>query len=106
MKIEDLLRYDKVYQEPTYSRSDLARELEISETLISRVINIYFQKSFPQLLNECRVEDAKRLLRQTKASIRVVQEEVGFNSLASFNRVFKETTGLSPSVYRESNTEI
>ncbi len=30
--------------------------------------------------------------------------DVGFNSLASFNRVFKETTGQSPTEYRASAT--
>ena len=99
-KIERLLDMDKVYQEPTYSRSDLARELNVAETAISRVINIYFGKSFPQLLNERRVTDAQRLLRETSAPVKQVAEEVGFNSMATFNRVFREATGQTPTEYR------
>ncbi len=106
MKIEKLLELDKVYQEPSYSRADLARELGVSEAVLSRIINVYFQKNFPQLLNEKRVEDAKRLLRQTSISINLLPAEVGFNSLASFNRVFKEITGEAPTKYRQNNTEI
>ena len=87
-KIEDLLNLDKVYQEPTYSRSDLARECDASETVISKVINVHFQKSFPQIMNERRIEDAKRLLVETEAAVKTVADEVGFNSLPSFNRVF------------------
>ena len=101
-KIENLLKFEKVYQEPTYSRADLARECESSETLISRVINIHFQKSFPQLMNECRIEDAKRLLVETNATIQTVAKDVGFNSLPSFNRVFKDMTGQAPSGFRKS----
>ncbi len=101
-KIESLLKFEKVYQEPTYSRADLARECESSETLISRVINIHFQKSFPQLINECRIEDAKRLLVETDATIQTVAKDVGFNSLPSFNRVFKDMTGQAPSGFRKS----
>ena len=101
-KVEDLMNLDKVYQEPTYSRADLARECGVPETTISRIINIYFKKSFPQLLNEKRVEDAKRLLEETDAPVNVVCEEVGFNSLPSFNRVFKDLTGYAPSIYRKS----
>ena len=101
-KIEDLMLLDKIYHEPTYSRSDLARELDVRESTISRVINLYFQKSFPQLLNEYRIEDSKRLLLDTNASIKIVSQEVGFNSLPSFNRVFKDIEGQSPSSYRKN----
>lgn len=101
-KIEKLMALEKVYQEPTYSRTDLARECEASETVISKVINVYFQKSFPQLINEHRIEDARRLLAETDAAIKTIAEDVGFNSLPSFNRVFKDVTGEAPSHYRKS----
>lgn len=100
LKIEHLLDFEKIYHESSYGRAELARELEVAETVISRVINLHFGKSFPQLLNERRVDDAKRLLRETDVPVKVVAEEVGFNSTASFNRVFKEISGLSPSAYR------
>lgn len=101
LKIEKLMDLDKVYHENTYSRADLARELKTSESVISKIINMYFNKSFPQLLNERRVEDAKRLLLDTPESIKVIASEVGFNSVASFNRSFKEISGMSPSAYRK-----
>lgn len=100
-KFEALMDLEKVYQEATYSRTELARELGVSEGTISRIINTHYQKSLPQILNEYRVKDAKQLLLETNASIKVVSEEVGFNSLPSFNRVFKEITGQSPSEYRK-----
>lgn len=103
-KIEGLLKYDKVYQEPTYSRANLAQECGVSETFVSRVINIHFGKSFPQLMNEHRIEDAKRLLRETDANIQTISQDVGFNSLPSFNRVFKDTTGSAPSQYRKKTS--
>ena len=104
-KIENLLNLEKIYHEPAYSRTDLARELELPETIVSRIINHHFGKSFPQLLNERRVEDAKQLLRETDASIKLIAEEVGFNSTASFNRVFRSLAGMPPSAYRNSNKE-
>lgn len=99
-KIKDLIDVQKIYQEPTCSRTTLARELNVSEGALSRVINAQFGKSVPQLLNERRVEDAKQLLADTDAAVKVIAEEVGFSSLASFNRVFKDVTGESPSGYR------
>lgn len=100
-RVEKLLNYDKIYHEASYSRADLARELEVPETTLSRIINVYFAKSFPQLLNERRVADARQLLEQTDAAMKVIAEEVGFNSLATFNRVFKDMEGIAPSAYRK-----
>lgn len=101
-RIQELLDLQKVYHEPTYSRTDMARELGVSESVISRVINVHFQKSLPQILNEKRVGYAKQLLLDTDASIKVIASEVGFNSLPSFNRAFKEVEGRSPSDYRKN----
>lgn len=99
-RIQDLISLQKVYQEPSYSRADFAQELKTSEAAVSKIVNIHFGKSVPQLLNEKRIEDACRMLKQTDAAISVIAEQVGFNSLPSFNRVFKDVTGCSPSEYR------
>ena len=99
-RIKTLMEVDKLYHEPAFSRADLARELNISENTLSRVINVAFGKSFPRLLNEFRVDDAKRMLQNPEIPIQVVASEVGFNSLASFNRAFREITSITPSQYR------
>lgn len=100
LKIENLLHFDKIYQEPSYGRSDLARELAITDSNLSKIVNLHFDKSVPQLLNTYRVAEAKVLLAQTKVDITVISQEAGFNSIATFNRLFKEIEGVSPSVYR------
>lgn len=103
-RIETLLLQEKVYQEPGYNRSSLARELEVQESALSNIVGVYFEKTVPQLLNEYRVENSKSLLKETKADIADISYESGFNSVATFNRVFKEITGLSPSDYRKTRT--
>jgi AraC-like DNA-binding protein len=104
-RIENLLNLEKVYQEPTYNRVNLAKELGVSETIISRIINQHFGKTLPQLFNELRVADAKRLLLETDGAIKTIAEEVGFNSIASFNRVFKELENVSPGQFRALHTK-
>lgn len=101
-KVRKLMEVDKLYHEPAFSRADLARELSISENTLSRVINVAFGKSFPRLLNEFRVEDAKRMLNDPGIPIQVVASEVGFNSLASFNRAFRDITHQTPSQYKSA----
>jgi AraC-like DNA-binding protein len=104
-RIEDLLVLEKIYQEPAYTRADLARELKLPEAVVSRIINVHFGKSFPQLLNEKRVADAGKLLTETNQAVKDIAEQVGFNSTASFNRVFRSLTGKTPSMYRKTGTE-
>ncbi len=102
-KLNQLLDLDKVYHEFNFSRSDLARELGISEARVSRLVSMAFEKSLPQVINERRIKDSLLLLDQTDAQISVVAEQVGFNSVPTFNRVFKDNMGISPSEYRSGN---
>ena len=104
-KIKNLLDLDKVYQEPNFSRADLARELNISEANVSRIISGHFGKSLPQLINELRIRDSLQLLQQTDAGMSVIAEQVGFASLPTFNRVFKDVMTISPSEYRQTKKE-
>ncbi len=48
-----------------------------------------------------RIEDAKRRLERTDASIDEVGWRVGYEDPAFFRRLFKRTTGLAPSAYRK-----
>ena len=99
-RVKGLMEREKLYQEQTFSRADLARELSVSENTLSRVINIAFGKSFPRLLNEYRISDAKNLLKNHEIPIHTLAYESGFNSLASFNRVFREICGETPTQFR------
>ncbi len=104
-RIRDLMALDKLYQEPSYSRTDLARELDVSESIVSRVINVAFCKTFRQLMNQHRIDEAKLLLVGSDVQVTPIAYDVGFNSLVSFNRVFKELTSMSPTEYRTSVAE-
>jgi AraC-like DNA-binding protein len=102
VRIKNLLELDKVYQEANFSRADLARELNVSEANVSRIVSGHFGKSLPQLINELRIRDSLQLLEQTDAGMQVIAEQVGFASLPTFNRVFKDVMTISPSEYRQT----
>jgi transcriptional regulator GlxA family with amidase domain len=48
-----------------------------------------------------RIEDAKRRLERTEASVDEISWRVGYEDAAFFRRLFKRTTGLAPSAYRK-----
>jgi len=97
----------KLYTNPEISLAELAQELNVHPNNLSQVINTYEEKSFYDYINLMRVEEFKRvaiLSENQKFSLMGLAYNCGFNSKTSFNRNFKNTTGLSPSEYlKKSN---
>lgn len=100
--LRKLIDVDKVYQEASYGRKNLAVELDLSEAQVSALVNTTYQMTLPQLFSERRVAEAKILLKQTRAPVESIAEESGFGSLTTFNRVFKEVTGQTPTSFRKT----
>lgn len=98
--VEAALQQDRVYREMGLTREALAERLHIPEHQLSRVVNGHFKKNLNELLNHYRVEEAKERLLRESTAITVIAFEVGFNSIASFNRAFKELVGKAPSEFR------
>ncbi|MDT0596145.1 helix-turn-helix domain-containing protein [Glaciecola petra] len=89
------------------SINDIARDLGTNETYVSRALNNYLKKNFNQLVNEARVDYAKQTMQQrTKESLLEIAFDSGFASKASFNRWFKQCTGMSPSAWLASQSEV
>ncbi|MBT0587950.1 helix-turn-helix domain-containing protein [Alteromonas oceanisediminis] len=102
-KIKDGLEKDCWYLRHQFSLSDMARALGSNETYISKAINVGFGKNFSSLINEARVNHAKRLIQHDPTiSLSDLMHESGFNSKASFNRSFKLIAGITPSAYQLS----
>lgn len=102
-KIIRYLEKDKPYVHPEYNLQGMMQDLDLSQQNLSQTINEHLGKNFYQLINEYRVKEFQRLLKQPEASqftILGLAYEAGFNSKSSFNRVFKEITGKTPSQYQ------
>lgn len=80
---------------------DVAGALGYSPTYISHIFSEKFKVGFSKFINTLRVEEAKKALR-TEKSITEIAFACGFGGQRSFNRVFKEATGKTPSEYRKS----
>ncbi len=106
-KLDEIIRTQKLYRNPELSLTDLSRAVDISERSISDTINQELNKNFYQLINEYRVEEMKELLLDsTKDHLKILSLalDAGFNSKASFNRVFKQFTGMTPKEFKSQNS--
>ena len=103
-KIMALMEQDKLYQETELTLQNLSDKLQIPSYQISQAINEGMRRNFYDLINGYRVEEAKRLLLDSKNknyTILSIGFEAGFNSKTTFNTVFKKFTGLTPTDFRE-----
>ena len=104
--IEVLLEKEKIYRNPTITLTEMARRLDVSPNVLSFTISKCYEKSFRDLINEHRVEEVKDKLvsgRLSHLSILGIALDSGFNSEASFYRVFKKHTNRSPKEFQEQH---
>lgn len=104
-QISDFMDSEKPFLNPEITLPELAKDLKISSNQLSQIINANFGKNFNEFINEYRVEMFKSKLKDESVqhlSLLGIALECGFNSKATFNRVFKKTTQVSPSEYQKS----
>jgi tetratricopeptide (TPR) repeat protein len=91
----------KSYKNPNFGIEDLAKHLKRNRRSISRAISTVGKTNFASLINEFKVNEARRLIMKqgSEISISDIAEAAGFNSRTSFNRHFKEFTGFTPTDY-------
>ena len=93
------------YQDPETSLSSLAEKLGLHPHELSRVINTGLKKSFNDFINEYRVKDVVSKMKDPaydNITLLGIAFEAGFNSKATFNRVFKQMTGKSPAEFKNN----
>jgi AraC-like DNA-binding protein len=103
-RVTELMETDRLYQEPELTLQQLSDKLQYPYYQVSQAINDGMNKNFYDLVNNYRIEEAKRLLLDPKNlnyTVLSVGFEAGFNSKTTFNTVFKKFTGLTPTEYRD-----
>lgn len=99
------MEVEKAYTQESLSIRDLAKQLNAHEYLLRRLINAGLgYRNFNDYLNELRIKEAARILSdkdQVSTPIIRIAMDLGFGSLAPFNKAFKERKGMAPTEYRK-----
>ena len=104
--LDHLLTYmedEKPYRDSNIRMDDIANALDIPSHHLSQIINELLEVNFNEFINAYRVEEVKQKLRNpahAHLNILALAFDAGFNSKTSFNRIFKQFTGKTPSLYR------
>lgn len=101
-RIRRAMTVDKLYLNPTLTLTELAQHVSLNSKVVSQVINTGIGKSFNDYVNDFRVDEVKQRLRTSdmaRLTLLGIALESGFNSKTTFNRIFRQHTGQSPSEF-------
>jgi AraC-like DNA-binding protein len=102
-RLLELMKDKKPFTDPSLTLAQLAALLSVSPHNLSEVINTKARQNFYDFVNGYRIEQVKKDLSDPgKKNLKIlsIAFDAGFNSKASFNAIFKDTTGTTPSEYR------
>jgi transcriptional regulator GlxA family with amidase domain len=96
---------DRTYAEPLDVPA-LARIARVSQAHFIRTFRTTFGETPHRYLQRRRVERAMWLLRESDRSVTDICLDVGFTSLGTFSRTFRDIVGVSPVAYRRGTEPI
>lgn len=96
---------NKVYLNQGLTRETLAKLVGTNRTYLSKIIYLHTGLGYTQFINSRRIEEAVRILSDTKRSdypLKAICQDIGFSSMTTFYNLFKARTGMTPSVFRKN----
>jgi AraC-like DNA-binding protein len=102
--LKRIMEIDRVYLDSNLTIEILSEKLKTSRHHVSQVVNERLGKTYIEYISELRLEEAKRRLSNPnnfRFTIAAIALDSGFNSVSSFNDVFKRRFGITPSKFRD-----
>lgn len=106
-KLLEYMETEKPYLNDELTIQELAAKLNVSKHHLTQILNINLGRNFFTFINEYRIEAVKKRLvdpNYDHLTILGIAYDCGFNSKSSFNGLFKQYTGVTPSEYRKANS--
>lgn len=104
-RILQLMTVEKLYLNENLSLRELASHMKSDPNLISFILNNHMDSNFYDFVNRYRIEEVKNKLNNPHnkhLSLLGIALESGFNSKTTFNRVFKQVTGVTPTEFQKN----
>ncbi|MDE5795755.1 MAG: helix-turn-helix domain-containing protein, partial [Muribaculaceae bacterium] len=104
LRITEIMTDENLFCREGFSLRELAELCDSNSKYVSQVINEDIGKTFAQMLNEARVNVARRRFMDFEhyghMTIEAIISELGFKSRSTFSKTFKRLTGLNPSEFQ------
>jgi AraC-like DNA-binding protein len=99
VKIDRHMAEQRPYLQPELTLAGLAQQLKTNPSVLSGIINGVYEKNFNDFVNQYRVAEFQRQAQDPQnrhLTLLAIALDCGFNSKSTFNRAFKQATGLTP----------
>lgn len=103
--LEKLKKFEaeKRFLESNITLQSISDTFETNNKYVSKIVNIYKEKTFVQYINDLRIEYALDFLKEDKKlrkyTIQALAVEFGFNNAESFSTAFYKKTGIKPAYF-------
>lgn len=100
-----LMEQERIFLDPELTLERMASMTQFSAKRLSQLINDTFGQTFFDFINSHRIAEAEKILKDSARSRLTVLEVMyacGFNSKSSFNTIFRQKTGMTPTDYRRA----
>lgn len=101
-RIETAIIQNNLFKDVKFNLSKLSVTLDVNSTYISKAIRYRGYPNFNTYLNIYRINYVKKLFTEIdfqKTTLMYAYTEAGFSNQSTFNRVFKQIEGITPSEY-------
>ena len=105
-KVQEVVDYLLANPESGENLEELAGRFYISRSWLSRIFREVTGFSVVEYSNILRVRKARKLLACSDYSVTEISEQMGFESITYFERVFKKYTDCTPLKYRKEKREV
>ncbi|MCP4410966.1 MAG: AraC family transcriptional regulator [Gammaproteobacteria bacterium] len=102
--IVNVFEEEKKYMDPEFTLTTLTEKSGYTGNSLSEAVKFRYQKKFQDMIDYSRIAYFKNTAKvmEGDVNIRQLAKESGFNSIVSFERVFKTSESASPSAYIEN----
>ena len=100
--IREALQYIKSHFAEEIRISDIAEASGLSESHFRRIFEESMQMKPIDYINRVRIDEARRLISDGELSMSAIGEKVGYTTPSTFNRNFRQITGMTPLEWKNS----
>lgn len=104
-----LINNENVYLEPDLTLATLSEKLNTNRTYLTKAIQKEYNLSYLDFINGYRIKEAIKILASEESknlSIDGIAGMAGFNNRVTFAKIFKQSTGMSPSAFIKNLDEL
>jgi AraC-like DNA-binding protein len=101
LTLRDMMLKEHYYRNPNLTRDDMITKLGTNKALFAESFQYCFGTNFSAYINHLRLKDAINLLENSDLSLEEIADKVGFGTLRTFQRQFRNEYGMAISDFRK-----